>query len=367
MKPKSMKPGIYLMLLSTAILIGFNSCSQDDEPEVKGKNAMLELFIEGTPGYKASGALPPDDDTGDAKITRLTIGVFDSSDKVNVIAEPSLAVGAKATVTCEPGDNNSVIVVANAPAGTYAGVTTKTDFIAKTLSLTQDKSILPMTGTKTGLNLTGGGTLQETVSLTRLVARVQITSLKTKFEGGGQYANGKFVLDKIFMTNVKSKSNTAIISTEPVTSDLVHGWTETSTNPDFLSIIDPKVEITEAGYTTPHYFYTFANKDVVNTTRLIIAGYMKPTGVEPEDENTYVYYPIVINKTQIGTEIEENGNPVTENRDGYIDRNKIYSLTATIKGKGVKDPDEEIIPANLELTISVEKWALTVNQNVEFE
>ena len=83
------------------------------------------------------------------------------------------------------------------------------------------------------------------------------------------------------------------------------------------------------------------------------------------DEET-VYYPIVINKSQSGTTITENGETKT-GRTGYLDRNTVYNLSAVIKGKGVSDPSQDIEPADLNLTVTVADWTLTVTQEVVFE
>ena len=49
-----------------------------------------------------------------------------------------------------------------------------------------------------------------------------------------------------------------------------------------------------------------------------------------------------------------------------IERNTCYNITATIKGKGVDDPDKDIDPATISLTVTVAAWALTITQDVTF-
>jgi len=42
-------------------------------------------------------------------------------------------------------------------------------------------------------------------------------------------------------------------------------------------------------------------------------------------------------------------------------------MKVTIKGKGVSTPTENIVPANLQIEVSVAPWDLTIVQNVVFD
>lgn len=128
---------------------------------------------------------------------------------------------------------------------------------------------------------------------------------------------------------------------------------------------------TSIPYTTNFWFYLFPNASSSNRTALVIEGTFKANS---SDAGTTVYYPIIINKTQLNTTIQEGDGTTmttvdgsTNPRLGSIDRNKCYALMATIRTIGITDPDGTIDPASLSITVSVASWALTVSQDVVFE
>ena len=81
------------------------------------------------------------------------------------------------------------------------------------------------------------------------------------------------------------------------------------------------------------------------------------------DAGTTIYYPIIVNKSQTGTNITGASGTGTSN----IARNTTYAIKATIKNIGTDDPTGEINPTSLELTVSVADWALNITQDVTFE
>ena len=81
------------------------------------------------------------------------------------------------------------------------------------------------------------------------------------------------------------------------------------------------------------------------------------------DAGTIIYYPIIVNKSQTGTNITGASGTGTSN----IARNTTYAIKATIKNIGTDDPTGEINPTSLELTVSVADWALNITQDVTFE
>ena len=81
------------------------------------------------------------------------------------------------------------------------------------------------------------------------------------------------------------------------------------------------------------------------------------------ETGTIIYYPIIVNKSQTGTNITGASGTGTSN----IARNTTYAIKATIKNIGTDDPTGEINPTSLELTVSVADWALNITQDVTFE
>lgn len=343
---------LFSAVIAMALL---TSCGQDESQLVESnQKANLELFIQSaTPSSRATAASVPADE---GTINRVAIGVFKSDGSVDVIAEPTLT-NKSCVIPCTSG-SRTIVVVANAPQAYFAGVTKKTDFLSKTIALTQASNNLPMSGeTAAAVTLVSGSTVSASVIISRLVSRVTLKSIKTAFDQAGQYNGASFSIDRIFMYNAKSTSTFEAI---PTTTTLISGWdgSKVSVN-SLIDQVSPAVAITSTPYATPFYYYTFANDlgTIANATKLVIGGQFKANSLATSET---VYYPIVINKAQSGTTINGGAS------DG-IKRNATYDLTATIKGKGTATPSEIIEPANLSLTVTVADWALNITQDVNFE
>lgn len=368
-----MKTNLYLSVACIATLF-LASCSKETHSEPTSqlgeKSARLEIVLAGTKtvnGRATGGALPTSEDN----IKTIAVGVFDNTTGVvNVIAEPTIASGTTLTsINCTPGTCD-IIIVANAPTGTFAGVMNKNDFIAKTTSLSvtatsqvQASDNLPMSGEKTRVAMTAGGIVTERINLSRLVARISISSIKTDFDPNGSYANATFTPQHLFLYNAMSAS-TVVPTAQPQGTLPIHGGDGNATGCAVVTgneyLFDAITSTANTPYTAPHWFYTFANDGATTpatATKFVISGTFDAGGSSPET----VYYPIVVNKSQAGTIITGTGGG-----NSKIERNTEYKLTATIKGKGVPTPGENIDPATLTLTVDVADWVLTITQDVEF-
>ncbi len=360
----------------------FSSCSNSTNGPNVGQTGTLKLTVTGGAVSRATGTLPTQ--TDENEVSRVAIGLFDhSSHSTTLITEGTLAVDGTITIGSVPTPTTQdIIVVANAPSGAFKGVTTADAFRAKTLTLAQTANNLPMSGENvSGVTLTAGATATASVTISRLVARVQLSSLSTNFSPVGLYANAKFSVDKIFLYNAASTSAVGIVlpATQLVTTDLIHGWDGTKTSTGATGLIDalsPAQDITSTAYTTPYYYYTFENyystgitsTSKTTATKLVIGGYFYPDAVNAPTTKTYVYYPAVINRSQTGTVItavDGSSQPASVSNTG-IQRNNIYSVAATIQSIGVDSPDKFMEPAALTLTVTVAPWNLTVSQTVNF-
>lgn len=363
-----MRTSNYLWAALATAALSLAACGGDEnenELQPKEKTAKVELFLTGTPAEtKATGTLP----TSEVKINRVAVGIFDhSTGATNTIAEPTLDKDKKYTFNCMPGTCD-IIVVANAPTGTFKGLTTKKAFIEKTVALSQtatsdvqDANNLPMSGKAESVVLTAGQEKAQTISLSRLVARVCINSVKTAFDAKGQYANATFTLKKVFLHNAMATSQVTP-EAAPTTSSPQTGKADAS-NKYLQTALATPAAITTAAHTTNYWFYTFANTNAAKT-KLVLFGAFDPDGAGGTAA-TDVYYPVVINKKQPGTTI--TGGTDAQKGTSTVLRNTLYNITATIKGKGVDDPDKDIEPATLVLTVNVADWALTITQDVTFE
>lgn len=373
-------------LFSMIFAVLASSCTENSssQPTIeKKKNATLKLVVTGTQAAngRAVGALPANED----KINTLAVGIFDANDgSVNVVAECTVENNqVKDDILCGAGLCD-VIVVANAPAGTFDGVQTKSEFLQKTVLLSQTATNdvqtsdnLPMSGqTVSSINFIANTVNPVSVTLTRLVARISIESVKTKFAAANGNADATFTLDKVFIYNALSASRiapgdaTLTMPAEPLWIDGGHLASDNSWVPGMkylLSEISPVV-LSGVGvneYNIPNWFYAFANNDQDHPTKVVIGGYYDPDGASGSAAPTYVYYPIVVNQAQLGTEFEGTGKDEVHN--GTIARNTEYRLRATIAKKGVTTPDEEISIAEMQLSVSVAEWKLSITQEVEIE
>lgn len=374
-------------LFSVIFAVLASSCTENSssQPTIeKKKDATLKLVVTGTRAVngRAVGALPANED----KINTLAVGIFDANDgSVNVVAECTVENNqVKDDILCSAGLCD-VIVVANAPEGTFDGVQTKNEFLQKTVALSQTATNdvqtsdnLPMSGqTLNSINFVANTVNPVSVTLTRLVARISIESIKTKFAAANGNANATFSLDKVFIYNALSTSRIApgdatfTMPASPLWIDGGHLASDNSWVPGekyLLNEITPVVSLSGVGvneYNIPNWFYAFANNDQTHPTKVVIGGYYDPDGASGSAAPTYVYYPIVVNQAQLGTEFEGTGKDEVHN--GTIARNTEYRLRATIAKKGVPTPDEEISIAEMQLTVSVAEWTLAIEQEVEIE
>ena len=377
-----MKTSNYLWAVLATATLSLTACGSDENENViqpKEKTARLELTLVGTPAdSRATGTLPT---TDESQINRLTVAVFTgaSGNPVNALREftgddikaATGGIGKKITMLCEPGNGQTIYVVANASTGLFAGVTNLAGFKAKLMLLSettkaagagaatdmQKANNLPMLGSTTGKDFTAGTETEANIALSRLVARVSISSVKTAFDPVGRFKDATFKVDAIYLKNVDSSVNADKTGGAPI-----NGGHEGVVVTQYLYEAVTG-HTANAELTTPYYFYTFPNVDSSKPTKLIIKGLFDADGSGSTSAPIARYYPITINKKQANTTI--SGGAGTDK--GSIAANTRYVLTAVIKGEGAADDKTDIDPATLQLTVTVADWALTVRQDVTFE
>lgn len=355
-----------------------SSCSENgvsgDTPVEK--TAKLQLVVTGTSASSQSRATDSTLPTSEDNIKTLAVGVFNADGSVNSIyeCEPT-NIAEKVEMYCTPGKCD-VVVVANAPKGTFDAVQTKTEFQNKTVLLSQTAASdvqksdnLPMSGQQTAITLSGSATTPVTIQLSRLVARISISSIKTAFSG--ENASATFELDKVFLCNVLSASKVApgdeITATFPTTpqwlnSDdaVMSGGTWSGEKYLLEEIAGVTLSASNSTYSVPCWFYAFANNAEQHRTKLVIAGNFDPKG---DGHPVYVYYPITVNYAQTGTSFEGDESE----HNGTISRNRDYKIRATIAKKGVSSPDEDIVQGELQLELIIADWKLEIIQDVTIE
>lgn len=364
----------YLFLVGIGALLAMSSCSKDEDLTVvkKGTPATLVLTLKGTDAN--TRALGDPTDVNEKKINTVTVGLFKLGGETDVIQEfvyttnPILVTGS---IIGNDDGKRDVVVVANAESKLFNGCTTKGQFMLRLMSLTQNQSNLPMAGESLFANAVAGNNIllkdqvnpgTADVTISRLVARVQLVSLKTAFDPAGQYAKSTFTADAVFMLNAMSKSMTD----GSTTSIPLDGEDYNEGTPAVYPLMDQftPVLVTETPITAHHYFYTFANPlptDLSTATRLVIRGKFDPDGTGNQPEST-VYYPVIVNRILNPTTNQTHAN-------GYdigIVRNNIYSISVIIKNKGVDNPITIIDPAYLNVNVTVADWPISIDQEVTF-
>ncbi|MDR0976395.1 MAG: hypothetical protein LBL78_01375 [Prevotellaceae bacterium] len=387
-----MKKVIYLLLATLMVA----SCTKEEivnDQIPKGKGRLNISLASAVPGTRTGGGDLPTA-ANEATIQRITIGIFDNATgTVNTIQEllgSSLNGKTAEGIICNAGDNQDIIVVANAPEGHFKGITAQKDFIEKAVTLEQTTMIngygvddyqvatsLPMSGMK-NVDITIPQTSSDiqtvSLSISRLVARVALESVTMDIEDGCT-----FRLMSVELRNVATTSDVQPDDTiEPVTGDIKndndpidYAWlkhsdigagTDQGTDMNGKELILNKQK---------YWFYTFAN-DTTQThkkdTRLVITGEFFD-GVTKSTR----YYPVSVNSRNITTtfkdsdknEIKDGDNAKVGN--GVVYRNYSYRISVVIKGKGVTDIEQPVIPANLSVTITPEDWVLDLSQTVTFE
>lgn len=372
----------FFYLFVALFAIGLSSCSKDDvNPEI-GASTTLKVSIAGigVSTKSHSVAMPIDGGgtvgTDEATINRVTIAVFkaasantvNGSDPVDVIYEGTPS-GSQVVVPVTAG-NRSVLVVANAPAGAFNGVTTRSAFLSTVLSLdltakgndgslavvqtSQSTKNLPMEGEISyGLGnstINTGVTSTASVTLARLVARISISKIVAVFSGA--YSSATFTPESVFLYNA---NNSGTWGTNSFTG-LFDGSTVSSYLQETISDYSTSNTL---GIVNPYYFYTFPNSSTTNPTKLVIKGTFDADGAATLISPKVVYYPIVINL--------KNSNTTGESTLGTaeVQANRAYNLTATIKGEGSTGPSIDITPVNLTVDVSVQNWT-AVAQDVTF-
>lgn len=371
-----MRTNNYLWGVLAAATLSLTACVSGEgemmETQNSQKEAKLEIRLTGTTANtKATGnALPTQ--TEENTIKRFTVAIFNSDESVNTIQTVNTNTTSTTTINCKPAQNCTGIVVANAPTDNhFAGVLTKTDFLAKVIELTdaQTKDCLPMSGeVKDGsgnatFTLVAGKNTGMTAEVKRLVARVSISSIKSAFDPNGQYSAASYELKNIFVRDAVKEVVPAVggyADTKMDTPTFLTGSYEgTPGTAALTTAVDPAVDV-KTEHTANYWFYIFPNEEADTHTALVLEGTFKK---DASDAGTTIYYPVIINKDQIGTSITGNSGTGTSN----IQRNTIYAISATIKSIGTTDPTADIDPASLELTVTAADWELNITQDVTFE
>lgn len=377
------------LLIAVLMSVGMmTSCSSSDTEEHTpvGNPATVNLSLGLQTRASSASAMPTSSSTygaGEGTVAAFMSGLFDANGStvtINTASQTSITTTTQA---------RKIYVAANtvnttADKALFAACTSTTDFTGLKTDLSYTTSIngqdnsakntvnsqkmtgLPMFGKDENCFSTFATSNSSSVDVTlgRLVARIDLNSLKSDFANTTTYPNASFTVHEIFMYNVNdvctyggtASQNAALMETGTTgkcEQTDAHGIINSSlTNYAYLSsgaltnagTGSPVVYITS---TQPFYFYVFPHSSI-NPTKLVIKGLFKTSSSDLT--GTELYYPIIINDDAMSTE-----NITTDN--DVITANNIYQLDVTLKGRGVADPSQNITPATATVNLKIADWA----------
>lgn len=339
---------LFLLLL---LVVGFAACSsnEDENGELESGEVTLSLKLKPQGGY-ATKADEIRAWVSESNIKSFVILIF-RSDRTAPDVLSGTNTDSPATISLPAGINLDVYAFANlsdATAASVRGVTSKEQLASLTEQLAvQATDQLTMASTE-GTTLTGLSSTnnQVTVSLTRLVSRIQISSIKTKFLIANDYT---VKINGLKLGNIKQSSklytNSAtevdgndegeVVMTNEVNTPL------SNTLPfEFIAKNFPE---DPTGQNTIPYSYVFENTNAEAPTQLLL--------------NASLF-------DAEGKEISRRDFKVTINSAGaqnhtYIKRNYIYDLGLTFN-------DTSFDMAALVVKVTIVPWG-KVHQSSEVD
>ena len=391
---------IFLSMLAIAALA---SCTTEnfniDPPGPQNGDKMeVKLTISSGPlGTRAGTSGTPADNAGDKTINDITVfGVSQAGaiitkkyfDNTTGLADGTPGTGTKTTTFTTTDQAESIYIIANigedltqqTPApGQFFSVNTLTSLQTATVSLldntnpkqTQGKVL--MSGNNTVSNKTDGHA-DANVTLNFIASKIILKSLVRGTTSLGTY-DTDFKLTKAIMSHVNTSAyyigdgttnsfiglpNGAItrnLITPVFATGLPNSPCVDKTVKDFSHNItvapggfDPSGQIDDIGY-----WYVFENPTTSTTNTTLLIEYQYKENVGDVNMTTY-YFPVTFSTSD----------------KGAIEPGKAYAVTVTFNGSclpgdggggGVPDPDTEVIPTDVAVTVTPTDWSdATVNK-----
>ena len=407
---KGLKIKIQALLLCGVLITGlFSSCASDENIDngnkVNAGDKVLTLTLNTPKATTTSGAKTRADGTNitgnptEDQINRLTIGIFDQAGTtVRTIQELTVGTGAgyfttptgtpntttATLVTNSLANNDQVLVAANAPAGTFNGCKTVSDFEVRTIAI--DAALAtPSTGTAditkeaidnipmygTGSITASGTTYTSVVAIQHQLAKITLNTLGVAFDQNGPYKSATFKPTSFFLINVPGdlKFNSDAWSGSAAT---YQGWdnSDAGNYKAYLGTGDQTyAALTGTISITPgNIFYTMPNSDATTkNTKLVIGGIFDPDPsiTDPSQAST-VYYPVNINA--VYNKANKNFDPA--DKGGSLAKsvypNKNYICKVYIKTKGATSPTDQIDPEAVSVEVTVTPF-VDADQDTTFE
>lgn len=345
------------------VLIGM-ACSKDDgDPRVgTGEAAVLSISTRSV-GILPTKAGDVNELPGEANINNLAVLVFDETG-TELLGEPAWAttevkdgVASILDVPCK-SLKAQIVIIANVPQGTFSDVTNMSGLQSRIVQLAaQSQSNLTMSSQvivtenalKKGDNYLGYASMgadningiSKPVEVTRLVARVELAQVSTRFDGT-KLDGCTLRLDNVHIQNRKTASH--------YFSTSYWGAVETAGYLDNSSVVAIGRTVTDNSPLSPSYVtYVMENESAseASTALVVTATLLTPTGTAAQTKN----FTAIIN---------DNGLEKGYNHDN-VKRNFVYRLKLTF-GENSFDP----VTADLIVEVEVLDWG-PVYQDVVVE
>lgn len=325
------------------------SCTKENHPGTAGlQESVVYITLQNDGPTRASGAghgVQADDNN----VKTLEIFVFRSNpgqeddgvlDGYRRFAGNELVSLSNLEVTTTTGDK-VIYAVANSHRENWNDVTNLGEFEKQTADLMADdvKDFVMVGKKEETLQLASS----VSITIRRLVARVELKSVVTEFEDT-PYEGCMLTDVKAYLINVQGSkylhdgSGTDLKLLNPqkhVAADCAGCTMDGMLYEPLADFID------DAGYNTPHYFYCYGNNRSEETetgrfTRLVIEAGL--------NGKTY-YYPVPIKN---------------------LERNSCYSIDVKIRRPGSVDPDTDVVLGTMDLSVEVVGWNSLPESIVEF-
>lgn len=336
-----------LFPIAAAALLALASCDNSAIAPQNGEGAIRINF-------KLPEATRAAAQGNEAVLNDVKVLIFDSSDNLykSYSFSGSEITAQTASVTNVLAGSYKVYVVANGPD--LGSCTTLSSLKAAQIGLADynsPSSDFVMEGHDDAVTVSGGGTADADIDLTRYVSRVVLRKVTNSLPS----AYGSLTIERAFLSNVAGVQNiggTYAIpdaagwlnkegrkdETTRAASHIIDGSTYTASAPD-LTFAAIGANISNGGnYSTANYFYGYPNAETAEPD-----GFADPFAAQRSvlvivgtfSGRTY-YYPVVLN----------NG----------LARNTSYEVDATITGAGSDDPNKPVESGSITVTITVKDW-----------
>lgn len=357
------KIGTGAILSIAAFLVMAVSCDQQEsEPEVNNGKASLKVQIKGEneAGFTTRALGTP---TGESDVKNAKLYIFNS---LNVLERVVDNPGAGKVTTGLTAGEKTLVVLANFGSA-YPSIQPGQNIsdlrsVTSTLEMSDlagniASNGLPISGESTATLVESATPNTVTIFVSRMVARIDLEKITIKAPNGTEKGVD---ITEVNIMKARSKANILDkVSSDPDFGYLtaagaeywggISGLVSIEVKPFFNSVFQPSLNGT--GEKTPNaYFYVFPNKGESNPTMLTL--------VSVVDGNTK-YFPIQINDGKTGT--------VDNDEHKFIKRNNIYKLNVSLRHHNSGTVSPETVPVDLEVTVTVKDWELTIRQDISFE